>query len=44
MRAGAAEARLHFIGDAQAARGPHVLVNVFEITIGKNDAAADTLD
>ena len=44
MRAGAAEAGLHFVRDADAARGAHVFVGVLEIAVGKNDAAADALD
>ena len=44
MRAGAAEAGLHFIRDANSARRAHVFVSVLEITVRENDAAADALD
>ena len=44
MRAGAAKAGLHFIGDTNAAGGADVFVDVFEIAVGKNDGAADALD
>ena len=44
MRAGAAEAGLHFVGDAHAAGGAHVFVGVLEIAVRKHDEAADALD
>ena len=44
MRAGAAEAGLHFIGDADAAGGAHVFVGVLQIAIREHNAAADALD
>ena len=44
VRARAAEAGLHFIGDAHAAGGAHVLVGVLQIAVGENDEAADALD
>ena len=44
MRAGAAEAGLHFIGDADAAGRAHMFVSVLEIAVGKNNAAAHALD
>ena len=44
MRAGPAETGLHFISDADPAGAANMLVSMLEITIGKNDATADTLD
>ena len=44
MRARAAEARLHFVRDAHAAGGADVFVGMFQIAVGKDDAAADALD
>ena len=44
MRAGAAEAGLHFVGDAHAARGAHVFVGVLEIAMRKYHEAAHALD
>ena len=44
MRAGAAEAGLHFVGDANTAGGTHVFIGLFQITVGKYDEAADALD
>ena len=44
MCAGTAKAGLHFIGDAQAASRAHMFVNIFEITVWKNDATAYALD
>src|SRR5437762_9022174 len=44
MRASPPKPGLHFIGDADPTGVAHMLVSVFEITIGKNDATADTLD
>src|SRR5438552_329127 len=44
MRASPPKPGLHFIGDADPTGVAHVLVSMFEITIGKNDATADTLD
>ena len=44
MRAGAPEAGLHFVRDADAARGAHVFVGVLQITVRKHHAAADALD
>ncbi len=44
MTAGAAKAGLNFIGDAQTAGSAHVLVSVFQIAVGKDNASADALD
>ena len=44
MRAGAPEAGLHFIGNANTAGAANVFVNMFEVTIRKNDTAADALN
>ena len=44
MRAGAAEAGLHFVGDAHAAGGADVFVSVLEIAVRKYHEAADALD
>ena len=44
MCSGAAEASLHFVGDANAAGGVDVIVDVSEITIWEDNAAANSLD
>src|SRR5687767_1729489 len=44
MRAGAAEARLNFIRDANTAGGANVFVSVPQIAVRKHDGAADALN
>ena len=44
MRAGAAEAGLDFVGDAETAGGAHVFVGVLEVALGEFDEAAHALD
>jgi len=44
MRAGAAEAGLHLVGDAHAAGGAHIFVGVLEVARRELDKAADALD
>ena len=44
MRAGAPKPGLHFVGDADAARRPHVLIDVLEIAVRENYHAAYALN
>src|SRR5207244_9100310 len=44
MRPGAAKPGLDLVGNADAASGPHMLINVLEISVGKNHHPADALN
>ena len=44
MRAGAAEARLDFVRDAQPPGGADVLIGILEVIVRKNHATADALN
>ena len=42
--AGSAKAGLHFIGDAQTSGSTHMLVNIFEVAVGKHNDTTYALD